>query len=159
VYPTQHLQEVFESLPRGAFVKSAQFRQSLSFVRAVAVEYVLIGQSVQFADPLMALNLPAKQGTHVAPSLPENPGLHLQSERSPLPGIAVELSGHGSHCENPSPEKPPGHVTHDSMLVDVETTEYFPEVHFEHASMFNWLLYVPAAQGIQDAFCVPRSLV
>jgi len=159
VNPAQHLQSSCEVLPRGDCVDCAQFWQSVSIVRAFTVEYVSNGQSVQFPDPLLGLNLPAAHGRHVAPSKPVKPGLHLQSVSFPLPGLAVALSGHGSHCENPSPENPPGHVRHDSKFVAVETTEYLPEVHFEHASMFNWLLYVPAAQGMQDAFCVPRSLV
>ncbi len=49
------------------------------------------GQSVQAADPVDALYLPASHAVHVSPSGPENPALQVQFVKEVLPTGALEV--------------------------------------------------------------------
>jgi hypothetical protein len=59
----------------------------------VAAEYVPVPQSVQSADPVDALYLPATHAVHVPPSGPENPALQdMHAVKEVLPTGALEVS-------------------------------------------------------------------
>jgi len=67
VYPALHAQSVISLLPRGDPVLLAHSRQTLDNVALTVVEYVLIPQSVQMAEPLAVLYLPATHPKHATP--------------------------------------------------------------------------------------------
>jgi hypothetical protein len=67
VYPALHAQSVISSLPRGDPVLLAHGRQTLDTVALTVVEYVLIPQSVQMAEPVVVLYLPATHPKHATP--------------------------------------------------------------------------------------------
>ena len=67
VYPALHAQSVISSLPRGDPVFVAHNRQTLDTVALTVVEYVLTPQSVQRAEPLAVLYLPATHPKHATP--------------------------------------------------------------------------------------------
>jgi len=52
-------------------------------------------QSVHAAEPDPGLYLPAGHETHVCPSSPVDPGLHLQSERNAEASEEFERAGQG----------------------------------------------------------------
>ena len=67
VYPALHTQSVISSLPRGDPVFVAHPWQTLDTVALTVVEYVLIPQSVQMAEPVVVLYLPATHPKHATP--------------------------------------------------------------------------------------------
>ena len=67
VYPALHAQSVISSLPRGDPVFVAHSWQTLDNVALTVVEDVLTPQSVQLAEPLAVLYLPATHPKHATP--------------------------------------------------------------------------------------------
>ena len=78
--PAEHCWHV--SAPVVEYLPAPQLMHVLTKVAPVAVEYVPALQSVHAAEPDPGLYLPAGHETHVCPSSPVDPGLHLQSERN-----------------------------------------------------------------------------
>jgi hypothetical protein len=67
VYPALHAQAVIALLPRGDPVLEAHVRQTLDNVALTVVEYSLTAQSVQMAEPMAVLYLPATHPKHATP--------------------------------------------------------------------------------------------
>ena len=65
-----------------------------SVVAAVAVETLPAGHWVQDAGPMLALNLPATQGSHASPSGPVCPLLQVQLDSAMLADADPEFAGH-----------------------------------------------------------------
>ena len=79
-----------------------------------AVEYVPAPQSVQTADPVNALYLPATHAVHGPPSAPENPALQVQFVKFVLPAGEAEFGGQSLHKTDPADSLylPVGQVVH-----------------------------------------------
>ena len=92
VYPVLHVQAARTLLPRFDTVLLGQDRQVETAIAATVVEYVCMPQSVQAAEPEMALYLPAVQPTHgtVPPPL-VNPviQMHAFTLMWPTPTVIV----------------------------------------------------------------------
>lgn len=67
VYPALHAQSMISLLPRGDPVFAAHVWQTVDTVALTVVEYVLTSQSVQMAEPLAVLYLPATHPKHETP--------------------------------------------------------------------------------------------
>lgn len=74
-------------------------------------EYVPAAQTVQGADPVVVLNVPAMQGVHGPPFAPEYPALHRQLLAEVAPAGAFELL---EHCK---------------QVVMPDTLAYVPAMH------------------------------
>jgi len=97
VYPVLHLQASNDALPLTACELVLQSRQSVCIVRAIAAEYVSVGQFAHGVDPLSDLYLPAAQYWHVPPFGPVYPGTHLQSSSTAAPTAEIAFCGHMLH--------------------------------------------------------------
>jgi len=116
--PALQMQAAAFVLPAGAFELSLQASQFARAVLPMTVEYVPTGQFSHAPGPGAGLYLPAKHSTHVPPSGPEDPALHLQSISSLLPTRECDRSGQ---------------AVHDCKVVPAELTEYLPAGHGKHA--------------------------
>jgi len=80
------------SLPAGELEFNGQALH-VEFAEApTAVEYVPVPQSLQAADPVNALYLPAAHAVHVPPSGPVDPALQVHAVKEVLPAGALEVS-------------------------------------------------------------------
>jgi hypothetical protein len=73
-------------------------------VAADVVEYLPAVQSVHVAAPADVLYLPGSQASHLPPSGPVKPALHLQLVAVPLASGEFEFDGHVVHAEAPARE-------------------------------------------------------
>ncbi len=94
-------------------VFSGQLKQVSAEEAPKAIEYLPAAQSVQLAEPAVALNVP---DGHVAQTGPVAPALQVQSDDSvdPVPNVALA----------------PGQVVHGTLPVD---DLYVPCAHAAHA--------------------------
>ena len=102
VYPALHEHAVIVLLPWADAVFWAQDKQTLIEEAFTCAEYVFAMQSVQAAEPLVGLYLPATHPKHGTPFWPglfkgEYPGRHTQFVRTPLPTGEDEYCGQSSH--------------------------------------------------------------
>ena len=65
-----------------------------SALAAIDVETLPAVHCVQAAGPMLALNLPATQGSHVSPSGPVCPLLQVQLDSAMLADADPEFAGH-----------------------------------------------------------------
>ena len=79
---------VKDALPAGELEFDGQ---ALHVEDPTAVEYVPAAQTLQTAEPVDALYLPASHAVHVPPSGPENPALQVQLVKEVLPTGALEV--------------------------------------------------------------------
>jgi len=133
--PALQIQSAAVVLPAGAFELSLQASQFARAVLPMTVEYVPTGQFSQALVPGLGLYLPAKHSTHVPPSGPDDPALHLQSFSSLLPTSECDRSGQ---------------TVHDSKVVPAELTEYLPAGHGKQADGLGPepILYVPGTHAV-----------
>ena len=84
-------------LSSSAYVPSTQYLHVFvdAFTRS---EYFPAAQSVHFADPLMALYLPATQPVQL-PFVPVQPALHVQDVILSLWATEYEFAGHDRHSD------------------------------------------------------------
>jgi len=96
VKPRLHRQSETLAPPSDDVDKDGQFWHSDWLVAASTVEYLPAAQSVQAADPLIALKVP---GTHIEqlPDGPLKPTSHRQSPISALPIEEPEFWGQSRH--------------------------------------------------------------
>ena len=87
--PTMQLVEA--ALPTGELEFDGQALHVELSEDPTAVEYVPAAQSLQTAEPVDALYLPATHAVHVPPSGPENPALQVQLVKEVLPTGALEV--------------------------------------------------------------------
>ena len=88
-------------------------------------------------EPLIILNVPAAQATHVDPSAPVYPALQMQSTSFPLPASEFDAgSGQDKHVE---------------ITAAAATVEYVPPTHCTHVVGVGPrpILYVPAMHCVQ----------
>tara|TARA_X000000368_G_C23055184_1_gene723520 strand:- start:3316 stop:3804 length:489 start_codon:yes stop_codon:yes gene_type:complete len=119
VKPASHLQSAWLVLPllavcefsehvvhtelrASANVPAAQVTHVVLLVALRVGEAVPAGQRLQFPAPTEALNVPASQLRHTAPSVPVNPASHWQSSTLPLPAGDTAWRPHGVHRSWPS---------------------------------------------------------
>jgi hypothetical protein len=88
VHPALQMQLVKAALPAGELEFDGQ---ALHVEDPTAVEYVPAAQTLQTAEPVDALYLPASHAVHVPPSGPENPALQVQLVKEVLPTGALEV--------------------------------------------------------------------
>lgn len=81
--------------------------QSLQYAEPLEALYLPASHSWQHAMPPAALCLPAAHGTHGTPLGPEDPGLHTQSETTLLRCGECEWAGHGRHRDLSAAEYDP----------------------------------------------------
>jgi len=94
----------------------------------------LAGQALHAAEPEVSLYVPGTQSTHVLPSAPVVPGLHLQSVSSAEASDEFEFSGHSWQVGLPASDHVPGaHGLHVSLPVAPVASEYSPPAHLEHS--------------------------
>ena len=78
--------------------------------------------------------MPGSQSTHVVPSPPVVPGLHLQSVTRAEASDEFECSGHSWQVGLPASDHVPGaHGWQVSLPVAPVAAEYSPPAHFEHS--------------------------
>lgn len=129
-------------------------------------------QSVQAAEPMPSLYLPAAHSEHTPPSSPVYPSLHWQSAAASLPLGDCEFGRQGVHVfarEAPAvveyllaaqsmhalasdaptvPEYfPAPHCSHALSLVAPRVVEYLPALQTVHAALPVAGLYFPASHG------------
>ena len=103
---------------------------------AVAVLYLPRVHSVQVAEPLPSLKLPASHASHSAPSGPVYPLLQVQLVS----------------CLLPTPENVcAGHLLHVDSKISPVCAEYLPSVHSEHGAEPLRSLYVPTMHAAHAA--------
>jgi hypothetical protein len=91
VHPALQMQLVKAALPAGELEFDGQALHVELAEDPTAVEYVPAAQSLQTAEPVDALYLPASHAVHVPPSGPENPALQVQFVKEVLPTGALEV--------------------------------------------------------------------
>ena len=91
VHPALQMQLVKAALPAGELEFDGQALHVELAEDPIAVEYVPAAQSLQTAEPVDALYLPASHAVHVPPSGPENPALQVQFVKEVLPTGALEV--------------------------------------------------------------------
>ena len=92
VHPALQMQLVKAALPAGELEFDGQALHVELAEDPTAVEYVPAAQSLQTAEPVDALYLPASHAAHVPPSGPENPALQVQFVKEVLPTGALDVS-------------------------------------------------------------------
>jgi hypothetical protein len=97
--PTMQLVEA--ALPTGELEFDGQALHVELSEDPTAVEYVPAAQSLQTAEPVDALYLPATHAVHVPPSGPENPALQVQLVKAALPAGELEFDGQAEHATDP----------------------------------------------------------
>ena len=90
-------------------------------------------QAVQVFEPLLAENVPGRQGLQDPVFKTRYPGLHTQEEASLLPCSEVSYG--------------PGHAR---QLVAAVSSEYVPSAHGWQKESPSWDLYVPASHAVHQ---------
>jgi len=97
------IQSLRALLPTSDVDGEGQIAHVFSNMAAEVVEYLPAPQSMQAALPTPVLYLPAPQSTHVPPSSPVQPALHVQSVCASLASGALEFGGHPWHTLDAAP--------------------------------------------------------
>jgi len=101
---------------------------------------------VQFAAPVLGLNLPGRQRLH-APFAPDEPALQEQLEIAPLPTTENDLAGHRIHSVMSSAEYLPGA---QCTQLSAAALEYVPAAQVVHAAAPASGLNLPGTQRLHS---------
>ena len=133
VHPALQMQLVKAALPAGELEFDGQALHVELAEDPIAVEYVPAAQSLQTAEPVDALYLPASHAVHVPPSGPENPALQVQCVKEALPAGELEFDGQAVQAADPVDALyfPAAHAVHvldvDPLLQEATKPEYTTE--------------------------------
>jgi len=121
--PALHIQSVCLLLVLFEFESIGQLIHTLE-AAATSPEYLPVAHTEHNASPVVVLYLPAAHETHVPPSIPVYPALHIQLRWSLLPAGDCEKSGHIVHCASPLSENVfTGHRSQSSTVCELFTVE------------------------------------
>ena len=119
-----------------------------SVVAAVAVETLPAGHWVQDAGPMLALNLPATQGSHASPSGPVCPLLQVQLDTAMLADADPEFAGHARHTVLLVLEYVLTLQRSQMSVVDAVDEETLPAGHCMHRAAPTLSLNFPATHAV-----------
>ena len=163
VWPLSHLQSVCAALDGSDSVFDGHRRHSVVFVleyvlalqelqtsvvAAVAVETLPAGHWVQDAGPMLALNLPATQGSHASPSGPVCPLLQVQLDSAMLADADPEFAGHARHTVLLVLEYVLTLQRSQTSVVDAVDEETLPAGHCMHRAAPTLSLNFPATHAV-----------
>ena len=140
--PALQIQSVFSPLPAGESDRTGHAWHVLS-VAPDSVEYSPGLQLVHGVVPASILYVPGTQTSHLPPSGPLVPALHVHNSMSYLPSLLFEFAGHNWQISDVAP-----------MLF-----EYFPSTQNVHAEGPMIVLYVPESQRLQGIPSAPVAPV
>ncbi len=129
------------------YVSGLQSLQT-SVVAAVAVETLPAGHWVQAAGPMLALNLPATQGSHVSPSGPVWPLLQVQLDSVMLADADPEFAGHKRHTVVSVLEYVLALQRSQTSAVAAVDVETLPAGHWVHRAALTLSLNFPATHAV-----------